>query len=975
MDIMNARFRQLLTVILLVIFLASLSLIVSSCSGKSVKTSVAGGAFNETAPADENAAPRKIETSIGEFALYTLDQSSATSTPNAHFELIDDNGNAVILSVILDEPANDAALFRVVYPESAAFIGALCGLDESDTIFLAVPNDLGVDFGAAVIGGGEIDSGTSVAILKFVTSSHAERMMENAAGESGEPASGLGKAAPEGGSGRVNDLAYHEASNTLTWSYVNKGDYDQSGEVGIADITPIATHYQAVVGGSDVLAEVIDGDNNGEVGISDITPIAENYLADVSGYSILRFPPGVSPPPETEWGDVVLDFVSTDAGSDPDSGRRRFSFQLLEGQDGEFYVAPRSASGPHGELSNKVVVVAPVPPSAPTGLAVETVSDTSVTLIWDEMPPDGEEFRLYMADNADMTEKSCITQSGHTTQTFTAIDLSPETEYFFCLTAANDAGESEPSDVVPATTDPSPNGDYDYEWLFMVYIGGDNNLAPVALIDINEMELVGSTDDIAIAVEVEAYYEESIAQLDTVYRFKVVYDDNKAVFVSDAYENNMTFPHDGYDSTDPANILDFANWAKGEFNARQACLVLWDHGGSWFPGTDRTPDMIIMDDTEGTEGDNYLIAEALADSDLDIIMFDACNMGGIEVADAFAPVADWLMFSENFVPWDGFNYDEQLAWLAANPTCTPKELSNAFSVIYVDYYRELDESSVTMSTFDSSKYPALKEAVIAFREAFTQIPEADLDKLREARSDAEQYGYEEDRDLLHFLDNYLALSPDPSVLDAVNNLKTAAEDAIYSSYFFGCENDFWGYVENANGLMIWLPGADSYQWSLEEYESLPFDQDTVWSGFLGELLQIEPPDTEGGFEVVMTWGTYPDRIDLLMGEPDGFGERDYYWIWMEYSLNGIFGLDSFFSEETVERYKANDIVYGGDYAIFADYTSWDGFEDVTVEIYDANDDLYATYGPIRVDADSTCEELPWDGVAKICEFTVPLVGE
>jgi len=144
MDIMNARCRQLLTVILLAVILASLTLIASSCSGKSVKTSVAGGANNETAPADENAAPRKTETSIGEFALYSLDESSSTSTPNAHFELIDDNGNAVILSVILDEQANDAALFRVVYPESAAFIGARCGLDESETIFLAVPNDLAV---------------------------------------------------------------------------------------------------------------------------------------------------------------------------------------------------------------------------------------------------------------------------------------------------------------------------------------------------------------------------------------------------------------------------------------------------------------------------------------------------------------------------------------------------------------------------------------------------------------------------------------------------------------------------------------------------------------------------------------------------------------------------------------------------------------------------------------------------------------
>jgi len=29
----------------------------------------------------------------------------------------------------------------------------------------------------------------------------------------------------------------------LSWSYVNAGDCDLSGEVGVSDITPIAEHY------------------------------------------------------------------------------------------------------------------------------------------------------------------------------------------------------------------------------------------------------------------------------------------------------------------------------------------------------------------------------------------------------------------------------------------------------------------------------------------------------------------------------------------------------------------------------------------------------------------------------------------------------------------------------------------------------------------------------------------------------------
>jgi hypothetical protein len=48
---------------------------------------------------------------------------------------------------------------------------------------------------------------------------------------------------PQGDDGRVTDLRYDPETYTLSWTYVNKGDYDQSGEVGVSDITPIAQNY------------------------------------------------------------------------------------------------------------------------------------------------------------------------------------------------------------------------------------------------------------------------------------------------------------------------------------------------------------------------------------------------------------------------------------------------------------------------------------------------------------------------------------------------------------------------------------------------------------------------------------------------------------------------------------------------------------------------------------------------------------
>ncbi|MCD6119966.1 PKD domain-containing protein [bacterium] len=100
----------------------------------------------------------------------------------------------------------------------------------------------------------------------------------------------LTSAAPFGDAGRVTDLTYDPDAGLLNWSYVNIGDYDSSGEVGIPDITMIAQNYLAKTNdgiGNDALEAWIDGDKSGEVGISDITPIAQGYLAAVMNYRIL----------------------------------------------------------------------------------------------------------------------------------------------------------------------------------------------------------------------------------------------------------------------------------------------------------------------------------------------------------------------------------------------------------------------------------------------------------------------------------------------------------------------------------------------------------------------------------------------------------------------------------------------------------------------------------------------------------------
>jgi len=79
----------------------------------------------------------------------------------------------------------------------------------------------------------------------------------------------------------------------LEWNDRLRGDYDNSGKVNIADITPLAVFFGGHTGdgqGNDAAEGFIDSnsDGNGVISIADVTPIAVHFGASITGYSIYR---------------------------------------------------------------------------------------------------------------------------------------------------------------------------------------------------------------------------------------------------------------------------------------------------------------------------------------------------------------------------------------------------------------------------------------------------------------------------------------------------------------------------------------------------------------------------------------------------------------------------------------------------------------------------------------------------------------
>ena len=122
-------------------------------------------------------------------------------------------------------------------------------------------------------------------------------------------------AAGDSASGVVNDIFVQpqpNGANDIRLSSIVTGDFDGNGEVGVADITPIAMNYLASYGdGADVNGDtdfvgdkldralviaanggaLVDDDTNVEIGVPYITTIAENYLSQgPAGYDVWRVP-------------------------------------------------------------------------------------------------------------------------------------------------------------------------------------------------------------------------------------------------------------------------------------------------------------------------------------------------------------------------------------------------------------------------------------------------------------------------------------------------------------------------------------------------------------------------------------------------------------------------------------------------------------------------------------------------------------
>jgi hypothetical protein len=374
------------------------------------------------------------------------------------------------------------------------------------------------------------------------------------------------------------------------------------------------------------------------------------------------------------------------------------------------------------------------------------------------------------------------------------------------------------------------------EWTFLLYLNGNNNLDSYGSLNINQMEKVGSSSDVNLVVQ--------WASLDAgVTKRLYVEKDNDTSKVTSPVVQDL-----GKADMGSATVLeDFIRWGVSTYPAKHYFVAVWDHGSGWHARQARAHggfqiSDISWDDNTGHSITTKQLGQVMNNvaswmgRKIDIYGSDACLMGMVEIAGEMKDSVSYFLGSQDLEPGEGWPYTEIFAPLIANPHMSARDFTALATNEYTKSYSpggSNGSSSVTMSSFDMSKYAAMQAALATFGSEVLRMPASAKTTIFTAAKAAQAFEYSDYVDLGDFLKKIKAQGIrdlDPKVIqdtsDALNSFVLLSRNT--GSSFAG-----------ATGASIWIPKSTSTLNSyLAKYKALQFESDTHWSdalnGFVGK---------------------------------------------------------------------------------------------------------------------------------------------
>lgn len=360
-------------------------------------------------------------------------------------------------------------------------------------------------------------------------------------------------------------------------------------------------------------------------------------------------------------------------------------------------------------------------------------------------------------------------------------------------------------------------GDTKAKWTFMVYLDADNNLETYGDLNLEWLMTVGSDVNVNFVVLIDRLSGPA----------ELLYVEKDGVTpVEDIVGKDFGYPAE-VNMADPATLESFIEICCVEFPAEKFALIVWDHGGGWrglcwddTSGDDCITMVELRDAVEGAYEDTGEI--------LDVIGFDLCLMAMPEVAYQVRDYADYVVFSEETVPGNGFPYDVIARDLVDEPDMDGRELSEMIVTDYAAYYAGLNVKDVTISAFDMAYMDELTTAVDALGSELLASLRVYMNQIQRDLIQAQEYYYPYNVDLRGFASNLFGDTgiDDDGIKKAAALVIQAVDDGV-----FACINGDHNY--KSSGIAIYVPSTNDGMHSIkDDYIDVPFATETSWYDFV-----------------------------------------------------------------------------------------------------------------------------------------------
>ncbi len=521
-----------------------------------------------------------------------------------------------------------------------------------------------------------------------------------------------------------------------------------------------------------------------------------------------------------------------------------------------------------------------------------------------------------------------------------------------------------------AALDKAGSGEYPREWTFLVYQGGDNDLDALLRADIEEMKKANLSGKIAVLVQSDS----PVTGL-------------RRLFVEKGKET-VLYKIQSSDSADALKIADFVAWGQRAFPAKRFALIMASHGLGWRSAAESRG--VVTDDPADAVMNFVALKQALLYSityygsyvrPLDLIGFDACLMGLLEVAFQLKDTGKHLVFSQANEPAYGWGYESLFNRISSSPaTLDGLALGKLMLEEYRNFYVSsgLDSRySGTLSLVDLGK---IANCVTAFQN-WANLVSANISTVKGAllgirdalaaatgtltgpeRFLVQAFEYTDYRDLIDLVTAFKSSFPQGNYL--VDEIEDTVSAAVPATTRFGTK-----YLR-AHGLSVSFPAPCDYTDYLGSstaipYSMLDFAKATSWDELLFSLNSSSATaKVDGrGMKITLSWNN-PAPLDLYIGEPDSASPLDSNKaIWFSavqgaQTPNGQFSPDVTKAELNAESWTAEPMIFPGKYWVFVHFPvnpSYAGVTNATLEVATLTSKVFS------VSRNVSCPSL-WEGL-------------